>query len=50
MMLQGGIVASVHTSVTFQTFIGLEHGMVGACCARADPRGGGAHCARDRKA
>ena len=30
MMLKGGIVASVHTTVTFQAFNGLEHGMVGA--------------------
>ena len=30
MMLNGGIVASVHTMVTFQAFNGLEHGIVGA--------------------
>ena len=30
MTLKGGIVASVHTTVTFQAFDGLEYGMVGA--------------------
>ena len=28
MTLKGGIVASVHTTVTFQAFNGLEHGIV----------------------
>ena len=32
MTMKGGLVASVYTTVTFQAFNGLEHGMVGACC------------------
>ena len=31
MTLKGGIVAPVHTTVTFQTFNGLEHGIVHRC-------------------
>ena len=31
MTFKGGIVASVHTTVTFQAFNGLDHGVVGAC-------------------
>ena len=39
---------SVHTTVTYQAFNLLEHGMVGACFfLSAYPREGGAHCARD---
>ena len=47
MMLKGGIMAPVHTTVTFQAFNGLEHGMVGMCCAHTYPKGGRAHCAWD---
>ena len=39
MTLKGSMVSSVHTTVTFQAFNGLEYGMVGA---RFFPRGGGA--------
>ena len=47
MTLNGGIVASVHTTVTFQAFNGLEHGTVGMWFLWAYPWGRRARCARE---